>query len=77
MKLTRCDKCGEEVYNSPYRFSWLKGTKDIDLCGNCWDKFVKVVNEFLQNANGEWLVRIPFMKMKSDKEKIDDLYQEK
>ena len=67
MKLTRCDKCGEEVYNTPYRFVWLKGTKDIDLCYYCWIQFVEIVNKFLQDKDGEWLVKIPFMKTKYPK----------
>lgn len=44
------------------RFAWLKGNKDIDFCDNCWIDFVKIVNDFLQDKDGNWLVRIPWDK---------------
>lgn len=66
MDITRCDKCGKEVYKTPYRFDWLKGTKPIDLCPACWSGFAEIVNNFLMDKNGEWIVKLPYDNLKSN-----------
>lgn len=57
MKITKCDKCGKEIYSGPlmdslaavkptYHITVTSGvfTEDIDLCVSCQEKFSKWLN---------------------------------